>query len=121
MKKEIKNNTLEMSFNNNSKETRINTLPDDQLTKDELNAKNKQNQEEVKPYRLMFTVEPYLVDYFKQTKFLTQKDYKDFVNGLIRQDLVKRVGASEDCTNEELLEKWAKYKEEIHKLFNQKF
>lgn len=119
MKKEIKDNTLSMTFNNDSQNTRINTLPDDQLTKKEQKKKAKQEQE--KPYRLMFTIEPYLVDYFKQIKFLTQKDYKDFVNGLIRQDLVKRVGASEDCTDEELFEQWAKYKEEIHKLFNQKF
>jgi len=118
-KKEIKDNTLDMTFTNDSRNIRINTLPEDQLTKEEKKTKKKQEQE--KPYRLMFTIEPYLVDYFKETKFLTQKDYKDFVNGLIRQDLVKRVGASEDCTDEELFEQWAKYKEEIHKLFNQKF
>lgn len=119
MKKEIKDNTLEMTFNNNYQETRINTLPEEQLTEKEKKTKAKKEKE--KPYRLMFTIEPCLVDYFKQSKFLTQKDYKDYVNSLIRQDLIKRVGASKDCTDEELIEKWNTYKEEIHKLFNQKF
>ena len=77
-----------------------------------------EEKKEAKEYRLMFSIEPYLEDYFKNIRFMTQQSFKDYVNGLIKKDMIQRIGATEDCSEEELLQKWNEYKENIHKIFN---
>lgn len=106
MSKNIQENDfLNMSFTKSSEEI-----------KKEILTPKKDNE---KKYNLMFSVDSVLVDYFKEIKFLTQKNYKDYLNSLIRKDMIERIGAKEDCTDEELVAKWENYKKKIHELFKQ--
>ena len=106
MSKNIKENEfLNMSFSKSSEE----------IKKEILEPKKEKKEK----YNLMFSVDSVLVDYFKETKFLRQKNYKDYLNSLIKKDMIERIGATENCTDEELLQKWEEYKEKLHELFRQ--
>lgn len=106
MSKNIKENEfLNMSFSKSSEE----------IKKEILEPKKEKKEK----YNLMFSVDSVLVDYFKETKFFTHKNFKDYLNSLIRKDMIERIGAKENCTDEELLQKWEEYKEKLHKLFIQ--
>lgn len=106
MSKTIKENDfLNMSFTKSSEE----------IKKEILEPKKEKKEK----YNLMFSVDEVLVDYFKETKFLTQKNYKDYINSLIRKDMIERIGANENCTDDELVAKWEDYKKKLHELFRQ--
>jgi hypothetical protein len=38
---------------------------------------------------------------------------------LIRKDMIERVGASKDCTDEELINKWIEYRKKVQEMFRQ--
>jgi predicted glycosyl hydrolase (DUF1957 family) len=107
MKKDLKENDfLNMSFNKSAEE----------IKKEILEPKTKENQ---KKYNLMLSINPVLLDFFKESKFFTQMNYKDYVNHLIRKDMIERVGASKDCTDEELINKWIEYRKKVQEMFRQ--
>ena len=103
------NNYLNMSFNKSGEEIKKEVFD----TKKDI----KKNKKE-KPYNFLFEVNEVVEDYFKQSKFITQMTLKDYLNFLIRQDMIKRIGAKENCTDEELIEIWENYKEKIRQFFN---
>lgn len=70
-------------------------------------------------YSIMFEVDKELEDYFKETQWITRKSKKDYLNYLIRKDMIERTGARKNCSNEELQEKWLEYKKKLQSLWNE--
>lgn len=70
-------------------------------------------------YSIMFELDKELEDYFKETQWITRKSKKDYLNDLIRKDMIERTGAKKNCSNEELQEKWLEYKKKLQELWNE--
>ena len=70
-------------------------------------------------YSIMFELDKELEDYFKETQWITRKSKKDYLNFLIRKDMIERTGARKNCSNEELQEKWLEYKKKLQDLWNE--
>lgn len=70
-------------------------------------------------YAIMFDLEKELEDYFKETQWITRKSKKDYLNDLIRKDMIERVGAKKNCSKEELQAKWLEYKKKLQSIYEE--
>ena len=67
-----------------------------------------------KDCRHNFYLDIELADFVTNYLWLTRhRNYSQYFNQLIKQDLLKRLGLPEDTTNEEMLKKWEEYKKTI--------
>ena len=61
--------------------------------------------------RYNFYLDNELIDFVENCLWLKrQKNYAQYFNSLIKQDLLKTLGLPADTSNEEMLEKWEEYK-----------
>lgn len=72
-------------------------------------GKKQVNKSVLKSRKFDFMLDPELVDYLDHQIFLTGiRDKKDYLNHLIKQDMIKRLNISE---GQDLIDEWLKYKD----------
>lgn len=66
-------------------------------------------------YKILVAIDNILEEYFTQDNLIPKKN--DYINGLIRDDMCRRVGIKTNATDEELIQKWNEYKEQMKAFF----
>ena len=70
-------------------------------------------------YCINFDIDKPLEDYFKETQWITRKTKKEYLNDLIRKDMIERIGAKKNCSDEELSQKWLEYKKKLQSIYEE--
>ena len=74
---------------------------------------------------IMFEINEELVDFFDQASYLNRMNKKEYMNYLIRKDMIERIGSSKTLmkstpkNNEKLMEDWENYKKKWIAFLNQ--
>lgn len=74
---------------------------------------------------VMFEIDEELVDFFDQASYLNRMNKKDYLNYLIRKDMIERIGSSKKLlkqskeNNQQLMEEWEIYKKKWIEFLNQ--
>ena len=74
---------------------------------------------------IMFEINEELVDFFDQASYLNRMNKKEYMNYLIRKDMIERIGSSKTLmkstpkNNEKLMEDWEEYKKKWIAFLNQ--
>lgn len=74
-------------------------------TTDELGRVNKKNN-----YSITFKIDADIEDYLKNILWINRKNKNQYVNDLIREDMLKRLNLNADATYEQIQKEWDKYK-----------
>lgn len=74
-------------------------------TTDELGRVNKKNN-----YSITFKIDADIEDYLKNILWINRKNKNQYVNDLIREDMLKRLKLDADATYEIIQKEWDKYK-----------
>ena len=61
-------------------------------------------------YALTFKIDADIEDYLKNILWINKKNKNQYVNDLIRADMLKRLNLKDNATYEELTKEWEKYK-----------
>ena len=85
--------------------TNKNDIIDHTKTKDNKGRVNKKNN-----YSITFKIDADIEDYLKNILWINRKTKNQYVNDLIRADMIKRLNLREDATYEETQKAWDKYK-----------
>ena len=74
---------------------------------------------------IMFEIDEELCDFFKQSSYLNRMNKKEYMNYLIRKDMVERIGSSKKLlkrnpeNNKQLMQEWETYKKKWIEFLNQ--
>lgn len=61
-------------------------------------------------YTLTFKIDEDIKDYLKNILWINRKNKNQYVNDLIREDMLKRLNLNADATYEQIQKEWEKYK-----------
>lgn len=76
-------------------------------------------------FSIMFEIDEELVDFFDQASYLNRMNKKEYMNYLIRKDMIERIGSSKtlmkrnEKNNQRLMEDWEEYKKKWIAFLNQ--
>ena len=89
------------------KEIKSKTKPkkNDTIDHKKTNGKNKTDN-----YSITFKIDADIEDYLKNILWINRKNKNEYVNDLIRADMIKRLNLKEDANYNELQTAWDKYK-----------
>ena len=91
------------------KKLKTNTKKSDTIdhtkTRDNKGRVNKKNN-----YSITFKIDADIEDYLKNILWINRKTKNEYVNDLIRADMIKRLNLREDATYNEIQTAWDKYK-----------
>jgi len=85
--------------------TNKNGTIDHTKTTDDKGRVNKRNN-----YSITFKIDADIEDYLKNILWINRKNKNQYVNDLIREDMLKRLNLNADATYEEIQKEWDKYK-----------
>jgi hypothetical protein len=84
---------------------KTNTKKSDTIDHKKTNGKNKKDN-----YSITFKIDADIEDYLKNILWINRKTKNEYVNDLIRADMIKRLNLREDATYNEIQTAWDKYK-----------
>ena len=87
------------------KKTKTNTKRSDTIDHKKSNGTNKKDN-----YSITFKIDADIEDYLKNILWINRKTKNEYVNDLIRADMIKRLNLREDATYNEIQTAWDKYK-----------
>lgn len=86
-------------------EPKTNTKKSDTIDHKKTNGTNKKDN-----YSITFKIDADIEDYLKNILWINRKTKNEYVNDLIRADMIKRLNLREDATYNEIQTAWDKYK-----------
>ena len=84
---------------------KTNTKKSDTIDNKKTNGTNKKDN-----YSITFKIDADIEDYLKNILWINRKTKNEYVNDLIRADMIKRLNLREDATYNEIQTAWDKYK-----------
>lgn len=84
---------------------KTNTKKSDTIDHKKTNGTNKKDN-----YSITFKIDADIEDYLKNILWINRKTKNEYVNDLIRADMIKRLNLREDATYNEIQTAWDKYK-----------
>lgn len=108
---DIKNNVNDVFYSNlgNTPKT-LNKKEDITPVKDNTNHKLANGTNKKQNYTITFKIDADIEDYLKNILWINKKTRNQYVNDLIRQDMIKRLNLNDDADFEEIQKAWYNYK-----------